>query len=345
VINPKAIADGRDLALNPGSDAGSGPYVLTQLLPNNKAVYAKAPQTYWQKGYQNLAHLEIIGIADYTAAQNALQAGQLDASYQRADIDQLKQIAGRGFKLYDYVPLGAESLWLRNTREQLSNPLVRQAIASAIDRKSIEDGLLKGDCVDTSQIFPKGYPLYVSGLDPYPFNPDKAKQLLQQAGAMGMPLNMVSANVISNQLEQVFQQQLNAVGFKATVTQGTSAQGTAAFAAGQIDARETVASLASADPIAVVDQFYLAGGQFNLGGTEAATLQGLRNKAADPKTSDSDRQNLYQQMGKEITDQAWIVPVCFSKSHILANPKILNLDNLLYSWTGTADVRRLAVAA
>lgn len=77
--------------------------------------------------------------------------------------------------LYTYLALNLEE-------EHLSNPLVRKAIAYAIDRDFIIERKFLGKArLSTGLLTPENW-AYSEEVQTYPFNPEKAKELLDQAG-------------------------------------------------------------------------------------------------------------------------------------------------------------------
>ena len=64
--------------------------------------------------------------------------------------------------------------------EALSDPRVRQAIAYAIDMDTIVETLLEGKAIAADSMLPNG-PHKPAGLNPYAYNPDKARELLAAA--------------------------------------------------------------------------------------------------------------------------------------------------------------------
>ena len=60
---------------------------------------------------------------------------------------------------------------------------VRQAINMVFDKEAMAKNLYQGNAEPTAQVFRKGTAAYIDGLqDPYPFDVDKAKQLMAEAG-------------------------------------------------------------------------------------------------------------------------------------------------------------------
>ena len=64
---------------------------------------------------------------------------------------------------------------------QLSDPRVRQAIAYAIDMDTIVETLFEGKAIKAVGLLPNG-PNKPDDLNPYTYDPDKARELLQEAG-------------------------------------------------------------------------------------------------------------------------------------------------------------------
>ena len=64
---------------------------------------------------------------------------------------------------------------------QLSDPRVRQAMAYAIDMPAIIDALMSGKATPAYVMAPAGA-WRAEGLNPYDYNPDKARELLKEAG-------------------------------------------------------------------------------------------------------------------------------------------------------------------
>jgi peptide/nickel transport system substrate-binding protein len=111
-----------------------------------------------------------------------------------------------------------------STYAPLKDVRVREAIALAINKQQFVDQLLPHGVV-ASQLVGVGTVGYNSSLQPYPYDPTKAKQLIAQAKTAGVPvqdpLHLIArsdAPTGSSQMIQVVQSELQAVGFSTTVT-------------------------------------------------------------------------------------------------------------------------------
>ncbi len=96
---------------------------------------------------------------------------------------------------------------------------VRQAVNYAIDKDGITDSLLKGDSVPAAQIVPAGIVGFNEDLEPWPFDLDRAKELVAEAKADGVPVDTKITLVARSaqfpmiaQLTEVLQEQLSQAG-------------------------------------------------------------------------------------------------------------------------------------
>jgi ABC-type transport system substrate-binding protein len=96
----------------------------------------------------------------------------------------------------------------------LSNIKVRQAIICALDRETIANTLGQGLYEPLTQMAHKTSPGYNAGYDPYPYDTDRAKQLLSEAGyPNGFTIKILgSSGSATNDAMALFQYDLSLVG-------------------------------------------------------------------------------------------------------------------------------------
>jgi peptide/nickel transport system substrate-binding protein len=337
VISPAGLASPDQLA---SKTFGSGPYQSTDFVPDEKVTFERTPVKYWLEGAGNLAGFTIF-FADDQAAVNGLQSGDYDLVWTSLTPEQADTVASTGDISIYYYPLGGpESLGLRITHQKLNDIRVRQAIAYAIDRQPLADAVFGGSCKAISQPMPPDTPLYVEGYDPYPFNPDKAKELLAEADAVGMPIELYTDGRPSSVLSsQAVQQMLNDVGFNASVIPPEAGAG-GIFADGKYDG--FWAAFPQQDHLlGFLNRYIVTGGRFQLAAGEDQKILELMDQVRVPGISDADAADIYQQIGKEITDLAVLIAVCLGQSTILADSNIANAEDA-FRWT-VFDMRFIAV--
>jgi len=69
-----------------------------------------------------------------------------------------------------------------NSQAPFDDPLVRQAFSYALDKERIIEGLFMGDALAADGPLPPGMPGYTGNLEGYSYDPEKARELLAQAG-------------------------------------------------------------------------------------------------------------------------------------------------------------------
>jgi len=103
----------------------------------------------------------------------------------------------------------------------LSDVRVRRAVAFALDRKLIIDALLGGYSRIIDQLLTPAHFGYAEGIKAYPYDPDRARALLAEAGYEdGVTLELVTAPVFDQRIVQAIQQQLAQVNIKVDITMG-----------------------------------------------------------------------------------------------------------------------------
>jgi ABC-type transport system substrate-binding protein len=95
---------------------------------------------------------------------------------------------------------------------------VRKAIAHAIDRQGIIDGLMAGYDKPAATMLSPVHVGYVEGFKGYAYDPAKAKALLKEAGITDKPFTLFTAPTFDQRIVQAIQQMLIDVGLKVTIT-------------------------------------------------------------------------------------------------------------------------------
>ncbi len=204
MIAPAAMADPA-LDRNP---VGTGPYIHSKEESREGEVQVYTPNpTYWDKDKIGLARYEVWEIPDDTARLNALKTGQIDAGNwlsnpQAAIIDRtpdLKLIRNNGGLNYHVVISDREGTVV----PAFADPLVRKAMALAIDREGFNKAIQFGLAVKSFQPYGPGDWAYDPALEGvYEYNLDKARELMAQSKfPKGFTFDMPSIPVYQSRLE------------------------------------------------------------------------------------------------------------------------------------------------
>ncbi|MCC6945278.1 MAG: ABC transporter substrate-binding protein, partial [Thermomicrobiales bacterium] len=115
-------------------------------------------------------------------AMAELERGEIDIMrLQHPDLDAARQI--EGVSVVSVQGAGRDAINVNHAREYLQDKRVRQAMMYAIDRQGIVDSILQGEGeVVNSDIFGPDWMLPIEGLNPYEFDPERARALLEEVG-------------------------------------------------------------------------------------------------------------------------------------------------------------------
>ncbi|WP_018132032.1 ABC transporter substrate-binding protein [Effusibacillus pohliae] len=179
IISPAALEKyGEKIAQNP---VGTGPFKFKEWKPNDSITLEKNDQ-YWQKGLPKLDKIVFKVIPDNTARLTALKSGEIDVmdGLNPSDVKQVEADSKLQVLLRPSMNVGY--LAMNNTKKPFDNPKVRQAISMAINKKGLIDSFYAGLAQPAVNPMPPSVWGYNKDIKDYEYNPEKAKQLLAEAG-------------------------------------------------------------------------------------------------------------------------------------------------------------------
>lgn len=179
ISSPTAIEKyGEKYGENP---VGTGPFIFNEWRRNNRIVLDKN-ENYWLEGYPKVDQVIFRTIKDNFARLNALITGEIDMmdGVDPGNIQQIEE--NKDFKILKRPPLNLGYIGLNVTREPLDNKLVRQALNYAVDKEAIIQAFFAGQGIPAKNPIPPTVEGYNDEIEPYPYDPEKAKALLAEAG-------------------------------------------------------------------------------------------------------------------------------------------------------------------
>ncbi|SDH90466.1 ABC transporter substrate-binding protein [Alloyangia pacifica] len=160
---------------------GTGPFSFTSWTQGDSISLTRNPD-YWGEA-PALSKATFRFISDPTAAFAAMMAQDIDAYAGFPAPENLPQFeADPRFQVLDGSTEGETILAMNNGLEPFDDPLVREAVAHAIDRQAIIDGAMFGLGTPIGTHFAPHNPDYVDLTDLSDYDPEKAKTLLADAG-------------------------------------------------------------------------------------------------------------------------------------------------------------------
>lgn len=349
IINPKAIADpNADLTQGPGPGGGSGPYIATSLQSGGtgKVTYVQRPDhdRYWDRAAGLIKNLTINNIPTSAQRINAAQAGDSQLSQitgvevaQANDLVQSGQLSGG---LYQQT-LTVQSLQLRATRPPLDNPKIRQAIAMAIDKQGIADSLYSGLCTVTDQPYQSAHWANSDAASEAApkFDVERAKQLVAESGVQDPKFQLYFSPLYGPQT-QVVQAQLAEIGITVELVPSPTQAGGPSFDKGDFDA-QWFPQTNSPDPSQMINDWYL-GVTTLIPPADQPRYTAIADQAADATKTNEQRAQILSQFWTQLAQDVYTVPICTASQVWLQNGTV-NLDGLLYAWSGLNDFRYVYV--
>lgn len=176
------IVEPKSAATNNTQPVGTGPFKLESWAKGSAIVLAR-----WD-GYRDakavaLRRVTLRFISDASAQVAALMAGDVDLFPRVSAARSLAQL--RADKRFQVLVGGSRAktiVAINNKKRPLDDVRVRRAIACAIDRQQVIDGVAEGFGKPIGSFYVPGAPGYVDLTAVNAYNPDKARALLKEAG-------------------------------------------------------------------------------------------------------------------------------------------------------------------
>lgn len=166
---------------NKEKPVGTGPFKFDHWAKGSEITIVKNPD-YWGDSVA-LEKAEFRIIPDAAAAIPAMLSADVQAFPNMPVGDALPQIqSDPRFKVVIGATQGETVLAMNDGKEPFNKLKVRQAISHMINRKEIIDGASSGYGVPIGSFFSPANKAYVDLTGTYPYDPEKAKELLKEAG-------------------------------------------------------------------------------------------------------------------------------------------------------------------
>jgi oligopeptide transport system substrate-binding protein len=166
-----------------GNFVGNGAFVLGSWKPNQYIRADKSP-TYWDRDNVRLNAIYFFPIEDDNTERRMFDSGRLHltGTVPTNDVPVLRRTRPDILNIDDY--LGTYFYRLNVTRPPLDNPLVREALALAVDRQRLVERVTLGDQRPAHAFVPQGFHGYQPPVR-IGHDPERARALLAEAGYPG----------------------------------------------------------------------------------------------------------------------------------------------------------------
>lgn len=206
-------------AIDPETEVvGTGPFKYVSRSPQENIIIERFDEYYGTPAYLDSVEYKIIESGE--ALVMSLQSGVLDlvAHLTSAQVAEL----GDSFTVLEGTMNLVQALYLNNAEEPFDDIRVRQALCYAVDRQGVLDILADGKgTLLGSSMYPNFSKYFREDLvDTYPHDPEKAKELLAEAGladGFEMDITVPSNHQPHVDTAEILAEQLKAVGITANI--------------------------------------------------------------------------------------------------------------------------------
>jgi ABC-type transport system substrate-binding protein len=196
---------------------GAGPFKLKEWQRGNQVVFERNPD-YW-KGKPLLDEVVLRPMTEEQTRYASLKAGNLDIVMNAAPRDIVDARASKKFKVVNPGSLATSFVMLNLRKPDVSDIRVRQAMAYALDRNTINKAINKGVYKVANTPFGSGLSPH-EAVDGYPgYDPAKAKKLLAEYGKPVKVQMSIRASGQNALMAQAIQQMWKKVGIETEILQ------------------------------------------------------------------------------------------------------------------------------
>lgn len=201
---------------------GTGPFKLVSFTPGVELQVARNAE-YWQAGRPYLDGVKVSVITEQETKLESVLSGDADAC-DSVQFSSYTQVESSGVAQLLRAPGSTLMTYVADQQDGANRDLrVRQALKYAIDRHQIVKEVFFGNALASADIpIPPGDAYYPKTIEPFPYDPEKARSLLKRAGYRdGVNGVLLTSAVAAGMVEiaQVIQQQSKSAGINLSVRQ------------------------------------------------------------------------------------------------------------------------------
>ena len=331
---------GDQFGLDPSVTFGTGPFKFASWTLNDELVLVRN-DNYW-KGAPALPGIVIKIVPDVQTQTMMFENGELDIvdlDYARDSIDHFQ--ATYPDQIVGGPRVGITYFTMNENIEPFADVKVRKAVQMAIDRQAILDSLYGGRGQLENGIFPQGLIGHNANIPAIEYNPEEAKELLEEAGCgdgftMEIAADSSASDTVTMAL-QVIKDQLAQIGITAEIKTYDESTWLDTRNSGELGSFMSTWSADYNDPDNFIYTFF--------GNEEKTKMRSLnypdtavmeRVQKARSIVNQDERIAEYNDLEEKliIEDAAW-VPI-LSEEHLFAVGK--NVEGFTPAWNGLSDI-------
>ncbi len=218
IVNKKVVDErGQDFSINPAG-AGTGAYRFSEWKKGVSVTMTASDDYFGGKPAIQTVVYRII--PEESAGAIALESGDVDILLQPSTVDVPQLKKNSKLTVYEAESYYCEYLAINMSAAPFDKLEVRQALSMAVDKNDLilaaVDGI--GGTPTGTIVSSRSFGYDPSLADPYPYDPEKAKQLLAQAGfPNGFETTIETVDGPRKKVAEVYQAALATLGVKASI--------------------------------------------------------------------------------------------------------------------------------
>lgn len=314
-------ADGTNFSRKP---MGTGAYQFVNWVSGEKVVFERFEDFHGEPA--KIKNLTLLVMSDATTAALSIENGEVDAFLGVSTADKARLLNNPKVQVMQAGSAGHYVLTF-NTRIAPYNDIkFRQAVALGINQEEVLLGGLDGDGWVITAPITLGYFGYPEGFEDNPYDPEKAKELLKEAGYEGQKVVLKTSTESWYSIPaQVIQEQLRKIGLDCEL-QIMERGAYDAEVTGNMDFEMTYWMTSGAYPDAdtVIYRRFKSdqvGGSNNIAGVNDARVDQLIMDAR-ASMDDQERIDLYREICEINKENVWYIPVLTSSNSVVVTDQV-----------------------
>ncbi len=316
---------------------GTGPFIMKEWVKGDHMLLVRNPY-YWEKGKPILDEILIKTIPDDNTRILALQKGDVDA-INYPPFNRVTDLSkDPNLQILQFASTSTNFLTLNVRNKPLNDAKVRLALSYAIDRNALIKTINFGVGVAATSFRPKGSLYFNDTLPGWPYDIQKAKALLTEAGypnGFDTSIEIVGGNQTQTQIATLVQAMWAQIGVKLEIKETEQGLWTSNYRAGTFtiqvrswtddipDPSEEVSYAMSSKPIEFMHTGWVS--------PEADKLAADGMKETDP----AKRQQIYFAIQKLFNDNVTFLPMWYEPYLVMARANVVNFEQTplgIYIW-------------
>jgi peptide/nickel transport system substrate-binding protein len=186
---------------------GTGPYVVTEFEADN-VLTAELNEDYWdysyltENGFPQVTEFSMEAVPESSTRASRAIAGESDITTRIASAD-FQRLDEEGL-LDFYTTDRSEYIKMKTTVSPFDSLEVRKAFNYAVDKQAMNDAFFDGQATLAGQPVPPSWIGHNSGIEPYPYDLDRALELMGESAYAGEQIELdlhTAVGALANDLD------------------------------------------------------------------------------------------------------------------------------------------------